>query len=650
MSNADFKVRGEVEVDAGKAQQGLDSLTSMIKNMGLAALFMEGTKAVIELGEAIIQVGSDFETSMAKVETLFQGTTEEFAALQSDILATSNATGQSAKTLAEAAYSAESAGVAQEDLATMIDSSCKLAVAGFTDVDTALSATAKTMNAYGMSGSASIDKVQKVLIQTQNLGITTVDELGQSLAQVTPTAAAFGVNFEQVGAALAGMTAQGTSTAQATTQLNSLIAELGKNGTTASNNLMKAAEGTQYAGMSFSEMMESGATLNEVLDMMGAYADESGLSMVDMFSSIEAGKAAMSIDASDFVSNLEAMKTEADVVGEGYATMADTFEFQSQRLQTEAQNLGIAIFTSMQENLTGMMTYAADTLSVLIDTYKEQGLGGLLGAIAQIIVEGIPKLITGLTDLIMRGVAYLKGDGADQMFDSGTNLFHQAVEGIASTLPDLLSAIGQLIIQAVMTLISHIPDFLGAGVELILGLVRGIVFGAWDLIQAFISPLTEAWSNVTNFGWSGLGGNIIWGIVSGIWNSAGALWDALVGAVSNAWDGALRWLGIRSPSRRARDEIGGNVMKGMAIGFEEDNTAEAAITQQAHDIIAAAQAELNQSQWRLGNVLVDTNGTAEQRLNASWTGESTTIIELDGHELARASAPYLDEQLAFEGV
>ena len=91
-------------------------------------------------------------------------------------------------------------------------------------------------------------------------------------------------------------------------------------------------------------------------------------------------------------------------------------------------------------------------------------------------------------------------------------------------------------------------------------------------------------------------------------------------------------------------------MKGMAIGFEDDTSAEAAITQQAQDIIAAAQAELSQSQWRLGNVLVDTNGTAEQRLSASWTGESTTIIELDGHELARASAPYLDEQLAFEGV
>ena len=192
-----------------------------------------------------------FESSMQKVKTLFTGTDEQFSELSDEILEISSATGLAADGLAEAAYSAESAGVPMEMLGTMLQSSAELAAAGFTDIDTALSATAKTMNAYGMEGEESIGRVQKVLMQTQNLGITTVDELGASLAQVTPTASAFGVSFEQVGASLAVMTASGTSTAQATTQLNSLIAELGKTGTIASNNLAKAAEGTQYAGMSF---------------------------------------------------------------------------------------------------------------------------------------------------------------------------------------------------------------------------------------------------------------------------------------------------------------------------------------------------------------------------------------------------------------
>lgn len=691
---ADFKVRGEVDVDAQHANQGLDGLKNLIKNLGLAALFAEGVKGAVELGKAIVQVGSDFESSMAKTKTLFTGTTEEFAQLQKDILATSTATGQSAKTLAEAAYSAESAGVAQEDLAAMIDHSSKLAVAGFTDVDTALSATAKTMNAYGMTGEDSIDRVQRVLMQTQNLGITTVDELGQSLAHVTPTAAAFGVTFEEVGASLAGMTAQGTSTAQATTQLNALISELGKNGTVASKNLAAAAEGSKYAGMSFSEMKANGATLNEILDMMSDYADANGVSLMDMFGSIEAGKAALSIDSSDFVANLEAMATEADVVGEAYDTIAATFEFQADRVKTAAENMGIAIYQSMQGTLAEMASYAADTLDTLIQAYQEQGLAGLLGAILNIIVNGIPQLIQGLTDLIMKGVEYLKTGGANSMFDSGFELFGKLVQGIISTLPQLLGAIAQLIGQAVAQLIAHLPQFLAAGVQLIGGLVvgilstawqvisglgniaadgisavlgwvgnfisggarlisglaSGIASGAWTIISNIWSVLSNAWSTVTSYDFSGAGWNIVAGIANGIWGAAGMIWNALSSVVSSAWHGVLGWLGIRSPSRRARDEIGHNVMAGMALGFQDDTSAEAAITQQAQDIVAAAQAELDQSKWRLGNVLVDTNAQTEQRLNASWTGESTTILELDGYELARASAPYIDTQMAFEGV
>ena len=92
-----------------------------------------------------ITATSEFETAMAKTSTLFTGTSEQFADLQQHLLNVSSATGMAATTLAEAAYSAESASVPMELLGTMVESSAKLAVAGFTDVDTALSATAKTM-------------------------------------------------------------------------------------------------------------------------------------------------------------------------------------------------------------------------------------------------------------------------------------------------------------------------------------------------------------------------------------------------------------------------------------------------------------------------------------------------------------------------
>lgn len=232
---------GEVE-SAGKA-----SGDSLAKN-----LFKSFKSALVGLGIGklivdTINMSGDFEESMAKTSTLFTGTGEQFDELKGKIIDLSSAYGLSSTSLAEAAYSAESAGVSYEDLGAMLESSAKLAKAGFTDMDTALSATAKTMNAYGVSGEEAMNKVQKVLIQTQNKGITTVGELGASLANVTPTAAAMGVSFDNVGAALALMTAQGTPTAQATTQLRGALTELGKSGTTAAKTLkrQRKAQNTQ---------------------------------------------------------------------------------------------------------------------------------------------------------------------------------------------------------------------------------------------------------------------------------------------------------------------------------------------------------------------------------------------------------------------
>ncbi len=361
-------------------------------------------KAVAALGigkmiSKAITDGMDFEQSMAKASTLFTGTGEELAGLESQILAISNSTGVAASQLAEAAYSAESASVPMQNLGGMIEASAKLATAGFTDIDTALSATAKTMNAYGMMSEdaattqANMERVQRVLIQTQNKGITTVGELGASLAQVTGAAASSNVSFEQVGAAMALMTARGTPTAQATTQLRSAIAELSKSGTTASDALAAAAKGTQYAGQSFSEMMANGASLGDVMGMLQAYADKSGKSMLDLWGSIEGGNAAMAIaaDLDTFNSDLEAMGTSADVVGEAFGTMADTASFKLERVKTTLQNIGISAFSKMADGLEKALEGISNVLDIISPALD--GLGSAFESLFQAVGQTIGEML-----------------------------------------------------------------------------------------------------------------------------------------------------------------------------------------------------------------------------------------------------------------
>lgn len=507
---SDGTLRFDTSLDTSGLEKSTSSLGSVAKNaLGVFAgnLMTKATEAVVNLGKEALNSGMAFEASMAKTSTLFTGTDEEFGQLSDTLLELSSATGLAADGLAEAAYSALSASVPAEDLGFTLEKSAKLAAAGFTDVDTALSATAKTMNAYGMTGEESLDKVQKVLIQTQNLGITTVGELGASLAQVTPTAAAFGVSFEQVGASLAVMTAQGTPTAQATTQLNSLIAELGKNGTVAAKNLEKAAEGSKYAGMSFNEMMDAGATLDEVLGMMQASADASGVSMVDMFSSIEAGKAAMSIFTQDgevFHKNMEQMSTDADVVGDAYAKVSDTLEFKTQQIKTSISNIATSLFSMASGPLADAADAAANALSTIQTAFNENDLAGVADAMMGMFEKAADTIINfdweGTADKIVEGITnFIDGDGAGRFLETAGNIVVSIAEGLGKALPKLLPALVKLVAHIVTNLIQQAPKLINAGLQLIANLALGLLQALpeigkaiWQVIQA----LFDAWQQV----------------------------------------------------------------------------------------------------------------------------------------------------------
>lgn len=331
-------------------------------------------------------LGTAFEDGMAKVSTLADENAMSMDALGDDILGVSKKYGLAADGMTEAAYNALSSNSAlagdQAGLMSALDKSARLSKAGFTDVDTALSASLKTLNAYGKDISE-IDSVQKVLMQTQNYGITTVGELGSVLSNVTPTAAAMNVSFEQVGAALATMTAQGTPAAQSATQLNSLFAELGKKGTQAQKGFNKATKGTKYAGKSFQQLMAQGVPLNEVLGLMDKSARKNGLTLLDMFSSVEAGKAALAMtgkNAETFTENLSHMSEEADVVGIAYEKVSNTVSEKLNKVKETLNSFWIGFYMMAQPYISALLDY----ISGFLDWLSTDGVGGI-----KVFIDGV---------------------------------------------------------------------------------------------------------------------------------------------------------------------------------------------------------------------------------------------------------------------
>jgi hypothetical protein len=311
------------------------------------------------------------------------------------------------------------------------------------------------------------DRVQRIMMATQNAGIVTVDELSSVLAQVTPTAAAMGVSFENIGASLATMTAAGVPAAQATTNLNQMIAELGKNGTTASKALAKAVEGTKYSGMYFQQMMDAGVPLNEVLDLMGGYADKSGKSMLDMFSSIEAGKAALSIsgqNSAQFAKNLEYMGTSADLVGDAYDKMMDTLTNQVGKLKESAKNVGILLYQNVETPLRDLAKFGNEVLADISATIQEDGLAGLgkafgdaLGQVTARLASYAPDLVKSAIDLIGAMVEGIVAN-SDSVVTSVMNMLAAVVDGIGNLLPRLVESGAKLAISLATGLAQKLPQ------------------------------------------------------------------------------------------------------------------------------------------------------------------------------------------------
>lgn len=456
----DGKVIYEVRADDSKLDQDLDNAQGKVKKSSggfskSAKIAAAGVGAAFA-GMAVksVELGTEFEQSFTKASTLFGDVEVDAENLKNKILDLSSSSGVAANELNEGLYSALSAGIPiTEDGAEameFLEKSAKLAKAGFTDVDTAISATAKTLNAYGLDVSEA-DRIQNLLVSTQNLGITTVGELGGVLSNVTPTAAAMGLEFEQVSAALANMTAQGTPAGAATTQLNGLLAELGKTGTKAQVALEAATEGTEHAGKSFQDMLADGVPLNEILDMLDTHAQDTGMTMLDMFGSIEAGKAALALSGKNsekFTETLDSMKNSAGSVDKAFKTVSGTSKEKMQKVMVQLENTMISLFSAIEPIITTALPILSEAL-------------GAISPIIQMVFEAIAPLIQMALPLLS--------------------------ELLGAVIPPL-----QMIFEALMPVIDAFTQVMGVVIEIVMSILPPLIEGILGIINAALKPLLKA--------------------------------------------------------------------------------------------------------------------------------------------------------------
>lgn len=135
---------------------------------------------------------------------------------------------------------------------------------------------------------------------------------------------------------------------------------------------------------------------------------------------------------------------------------------------------------------------------------------------------------------------------------------------------------GSRFLSSIGSYISQVPGRIGAGLSGAISAVgsfaSSMASGALRAGQQFLSNLVNTLASIPGRMVS-IGSQIVQGIISGITGSIGKVGSAILGGVKDAISDVKNFLGIHSPSRLFRDQIGRNIGLGLAQGISNSQAA-----------------------------------------------------------------------------
>lgn len=242
-------------------------------------------------------------------------------------------------------------------------------------------------------------------------------------------------------------------------------------------------------------------------------------------------------------------------------------------------------------------------------------VNGLVSAMPQLVAQ-VPRIISTLIDGLCNNLP--------QILSTGVQMLVTLVTGLAQALPLLIAYVPQIIASIVNTIASHLPQILSTGVKLLVTLASGLVSAIPQLVGKIPSIISSIKNAFTSVNWGSVGLNIIRGIASGIASAAGDLVNAAVKAAKNALDFVKKALGIHSPSRVFRNEVGVMIGRGMALGIDDS----AAVVDRSMDSLVSSMS-LDGTDWsKTGRLNVTTATPSDSdRLLETVIGRMDTLIE-----------------------
>ena len=423
------KVLADWQTTANKAQTELNELRKGFEDTSFSKAWgsqLEDTgKKLADFGEnltkyvtvpltalatASVKAAADFEDGMAKIYTIAMDQSEPMEKMRSELVQLSNETGFSLDDLAEATYQTVSASVDATEATEFMTHAVKLARAGFTTTTKAVDILTTVMNSYGKE-TYDVEYLTDLLLKTQNDGKVVIDQLASSIGVIIPLAANYHVGIEQIAAAYATMTKQGVPAERATTFMRALFTELENKSKDVAEVLDKET------GKSFAQLMDSGASLADVLEILYNKMDKNSESYQQLFKNVRSGQAAASLAANDFGilnTELDRMQNVTGLTDRALEQM-ETPALQARRAVNRLKNTSVELGETLIQDLAptfekvvdgvakfseGFMSLSGETKTMIANSIL---LAAAIGPVTTLLGKGVElvgKLMMGAVPLV----------------------------------------------------------------------------------------------------------------------------------------------------------------------------------------------------------------------------------------------------------
>lgn len=303
------------------------------------------------------------------------------------------------------------------------------------------------------------------------------------------------------------------------------------------------------------------------------------------------------------------------------------------------------VFTWILGFISGQMDSTSGVMqSVWINIYNfVQSIWTSIKAVVSTFVNAVRTVIVTILDLIKgdwQGAWDTVSSFFETTWDGILSFFTPVIENVKTIVSNALNAISSWwnsvwtaisgflsnIWNGMVNSVSNRVNSVRNTISNVLNSIRNTWNSVWNSISGFLNGVWNGMVNAVGGAVGRIGGQVgrIWGVVTGALSGAGnwlyntgrqiiqGLINGIGGAfgwlrrtITNLGSSVVSWaksvLGIHSPSRVFRDEIGQNIAKGMGLGIERGQ-------QTVHDAMSSLYDEIDPSKTDAG-VNVTARGT-----------------------------------------